>query len=353
MASSDAQTQDAPNVTHSLTHAPNLHSGELLGGSGPMVIETEVSSPPIPTTGIISKLEQIDEVAKLKGILKSSTSVLGTKKKVDVEGFQLVENKNNKKKRRHSPSISLVGVLETKVRDYNDNACFRAVHNFWNWDANYQFNRKDRIWVGWNSQIWNVFVVYRFQLWKDIASLDTQQLPWSVLDDFNTIQDLSETSGVSEVRTNDMQVFKDFLVHNGLADVHSTGPHHTWCNKQINMPITRKLDRILGDPVWMLTQQNSDVLFMSWGLSDHCAAILNISDRGQGGKAQTCKMKLLSLQAHSGPINVQVKDIRDRLCSVQELILDGNAGTDLYLEEKALSNELWDVLEIEESIAHQ
>lgn len=43
-------------------------------------------SPPIPTTGIILKLRQIDEIDKLKGILKPSSSNRGSKIKVDSEG---------------------------------------------------------------------------------------------------------------------------------------------------------------------------------------------------------------------------------------------------------------------------
>ncbi|KAK1376417.1 hypothetical protein POM88_032610 [Heracleum sosnowskyi] len=135
-------------------------------------------------------------------------------------------------------------------------------------------------WLGWNPNIWNVFVecksdqfvhckatlistnvVYLFTfiyasncneerrlLWSDLASLDTKNYFWALLGDFNTIQDLSEASGRSSVWTRDMQYFKDFMVTNGLSDVRYAGTYHTWWNKRKSNPITGKLDRILGNP---------------------------------------------------------------------------------------------------------
>lgn len=55
--------------------------------------------------------------------------------------------------------ISMAGILETKIHVNKSAASFRTVHNFWTWDANYTFHPNGRIWVGWNPQIWNVFVV--------------------------------------------------------------------------------------------------------------------------------------------------------------------------------------------------
>ncbi|KAK1356326.1 hypothetical protein POM88_049582 [Heracleum sosnowskyi] len=77
------------------------------GGRDTMDLDLETASPPIPTSGILTKLKQVDEVAKLKGILKPSSSGLGLKKKVDADGFQTVQHKNHKKKKGQSPSSPL------------------------------------------------------------------------------------------------------------------------------------------------------------------------------------------------------------------------------------------------------
>lgn len=58
-------------------------------------------SPPIPTTGIVSKLKHVDEVGQIRGILKhppSNSNVSGPNLKMDAEGFQTVLSKKHKKK---------------------------------------------------------------------------------------------------------------------------------------------------------------------------------------------------------------------------------------------------------------
>lgn len=55
--------------------------------------------------------------------------------------------------------ISLVGVLETKIKAPNDVASSRVIHNLWSWEDNYSHHPSGRIWIGWNPNIWNVFVV--------------------------------------------------------------------------------------------------------------------------------------------------------------------------------------------------
>lgn len=133
-------------------------------------------------------------------------------------------------------NISLAGLLETKIKSSKSVMGHRTVHNFWRWETNYQHHPNGRIWVGWNPNIWNVFVecksdqfthckatlilsqeffyftfIYasndqdnKLKLWSDLASLDTYNLPWSILGDFNTIQDLSESTGGNEHWTRDM-----------------------------------------------------------------------------------------------------------------------------------------------------
>lgn len=320
-------------------------------------------------------------------------------------------------------NISIAGILESKIHENKAVASLRAVHNFWTWVTNHDFHLRGRICVGWNPQFWNVFVesksdqyihckatllstqeifyftfIYasnsnleRYKLWADLEALDTCNLPWAMLGDFNTIQDINETCGGNEHWTTDMQSFKDFLTRNGLSDVRSIGPHHTWWNKQSLNPITRKLDRIIGDPNWMLTQQNADAEFTHWGLSDHCASILHLKNRIRSCKKQfqfynywiehpnfmqmvreawsanisgnpmyilaqklkLVKNKLVTLQKNEGPIQVQVQDARTKLCSIQEEILRNPFDKRLHEEERNHSMNLWTLLNREEKIAHQ
>lgn len=67
------------------------------------------ATPPIPSTGLISKLKQVDEIPKIRGILKKpvvSNSGTGNMPDLDPDGFQKVEGKKAKTKKGNSPKIS-------------------------------------------------------------------------------------------------------------------------------------------------------------------------------------------------------------------------------------------------------
>lgn len=212
----------------------------------------------------------------------------------------------------------------------------------------------------------------RLRLWNDLTSLHTSNHPWALLGDFNTIKDLNENNSGKAIWTRDMQLFKNFLINNGLADVRYFGTYHTWWNKQSTNPITRKLDRVLGNPDWISSQSNVDTLFTLWGLSDHSASILNIQDRSRGKpkafqfynywinhpeflnvvkeywsteikgnpiyilsqKLTQVKKKLVSLHLNEGSIITQIKDTRDRLCQAQQKILGGCDDAVVFEEER-------------------
>lgn len=233
--------------------------------------------------------------------------------------------------------------------------------------------------------------VNRFKLWSDLALLNTLDIPWALLGDFNNIQSLSESSGGRGTWTNDMQMFKDFLSNTGLTDLRAAGPHHTWCNNQENYPISRKLDRILGNHSWFSTQQNSHALFTPWGLSDHCAGILqlhslraanhkqfaffnfwldhpdflstvqeawNVQISGNpmfvlAQKLKQVKYKLVKLNKATGNSADLIKSTREELCKVQVSILENPSRSDLIAKEKSLHAQLWNLLSVEESVQHQ
>ncbi|KAL8105013.1 hypothetical protein AgCh_028975 [Apium graveolens] len=148
------------------------------------------------------------------------------------------------------------------------------------------------------------------KLWLDIESLDTSNVPWSLLGDFNTIQDLNENSGGRGNWLEDKRIFKSFLVSNGLSDIQSTGPYHTWWNKGRNNLITRKLDRILGNHAWLSSIQHSDAVMLSFFLGAY------------------------------------------RII-VQSKILNGLGNDSDQQEETLLTGKLWQLLDQEENIVHQ
>ncbi|KAL8134288.1 hypothetical protein AgCh_009361 [Apium graveolens] len=281
-----------------------------------------------------TKLKLVDEVEKLKGILKPPAS----SKKVDSDGFQQSVKKADLRSFLLDNEITLAGIFRN----------------------------------------------------KELASFNTSGIPSAVLGDFNTIKDLSETCGEKDLWTRDIQDFKDFISSSGLDDIRFSGAFHTWWDKR-KSPITRKLDRVLGNHEWFTDQQNAEVFFTPWGLSDHSATILNIPTAMQGNnkpfqffnfwldhpdfipavrtawqthivgnpmyiltqKLLLVKKALKNLNKKFGSVHNQIKTTREQLSLVQAKILNQNhVPSDLDFE-KGLTETLWNLLDQEESIARQ
>ncbi|KAK1384249.1 hypothetical protein POM88_021984 [Heracleum sosnowskyi] len=144
----------------------------------------------------------------------------------------------------------------------------------------------------------------------------------------------------------------------GLEDIRASGTFHTWWNRQRQRPITRKIDRILGDHEWFSQIHNADCLFTPWGLSDHSVAILNIQEIRQSTPRPFLFFNFWL--EHPSFVTVvkeawgtNVNDTRAGICTVQASILDNPNRTDLIDQEKALTSKLWQLLHVQESVQHQ
>lgn len=122
-------------------------------------------------------------------------------------------------------NISLVGLLETRVKKHKASRISRAVCRNWTWAFNYDFHYNGRIWVGWNPSVWNVAILFvssqivhckvqqinsncsdflvsfvygmnttveRRDLWRQLSS-NSSHHRWCILGDFNVIKNLDET----------------------------------------------------------------------------------------------------------------------------------------------------------------
>lgn len=54
--------------------------------------------------------------------------------------------------------ISLMGLVETKVRVQNSNDISRRINKKCKWIFNYEVHEYGRVWVGWDPSIWSVHV---------------------------------------------------------------------------------------------------------------------------------------------------------------------------------------------------
>jgi len=59
----------------------------------------------------------------------------------------------------HEKNISLVGLLETKVKDKNVDKVVNKLFQGWNWHHNFHLNAKGRIWVAWRPSQFHIQIL--------------------------------------------------------------------------------------------------------------------------------------------------------------------------------------------------
>ncbi|CAM8918528.1 unnamed protein product [Rhodiola kirilowii] len=102
-------------------------------------------------------------------------------------------------------------------------------------------------------------------------------LPWCVVGDFNEICNYSETSSRNPSRRSYMEQFKEALLDCGLMDLGYRGAKFTYTNKrQGNDEIESRLDRAVGDDLWLEKFPNVSVDHLASHHSDHCPLLLSM-----------------------------------------------------------------------------
>ena len=227
----------------------------------------------------------------------------------NVRGLNLAHRQDEVKALVSLHNISVIGLLETKVRSPKHLLLARNLLPGWKFFYNYSHHRLGRIWVAWNPDVlsvsplvfsaqlihlsirviatdqdfWTSFV-YGFNderdresLWQSIQSIarSRQHEPWVVLGDFNIVRFSHEKIGGNLTSTTAMATFNDCCFDSDLDDLPFTGHALTWSNKSPgHRHISRKLDRALANPSWSAYFPNTEVSFEPPGVSDHCPIIL-------------------------------------------------------------------------------
>lgn len=74
--------------------------------------------------------------------------------------------------------------------------------------------------------------------------------------------------------------FQNMVADCDLVDLAHSGPQFTWTNSQDSNPISKKLDRVMGNSCWVSTFEQSNVVFEAGGVSDHVRMVTQLHDRG-------------------------------------------------------------------------
>ncbi|KAH7861825.1 hypothetical protein Vadar_031371 [Vaccinium darrowii] len=208
-----------------------------------------------------------------------------------------------------SQKLSLVGIVETKVRSENFDKTVRfcfptqwaSIHNGSN-------DRVSRIIVAWNAldvtvdiifsssqlvvvkvlsadqKLFYVSFVYghnsvvdRRSLWIDMKTmaLSIGNAPWIQLGDFNVVRNPTERlMGFDRGASDEFNACLDSV---GMDDMPSKGFWFTWSNKRSGLGDNKsKLDRVLINAGWLDGFPESEAVFLAPGISDHCSCVVTI-----------------------------------------------------------------------------
>lgn len=107
----------------------------------------------------------------------------------------------------------------------------------------------------------------RRDLWSSLLNWGmSNNQPWIVLGDFNSILWLEDRQGGVTHSTAKIEDFLSCTISLGLEDVYSVGSHYTWTNRTV----WTKLDRALINLEWHSQNPNCVVYFLHFNtLSDH------------------------------------------------------------------------------------
>ena len=203
-------------------------------------------------------------------------------------------------------NISLIGLIETRVQKNVAKIISTKISRSFQWSYNYSEHPGGRIWVGWNTFLWDISVIAqssqhitclathrqynvsfvisfiyglhsgidRRALWNDLIAVSRLigSKAWVLSGDFNVCLDICEKQGGNVRWKTDMEEFKDFTMRLGLTDLSFVGDLFTWWDKNSQNPRFRKLDRVMVNSSWLHLFGSSTSEFLSRGLSDHCPA---------------------------------------------------------------------------------
>ncbi|XP_062114379.1 uncharacterized protein LOC133825461 [Humulus lupulus] len=233
----------------------------------------------------------------------------------NVRGLNQTQKQHEVKKFILTKKISLVGLLETKVKAKKMGALFLNMFRDWCFTSNNAWFNNGRILLAWNPNVFSVDIrvcssqcihcwvvpqngssgffctfVYAFNdeerrrvLWQQIRDIQTME-PWILLGDFNATINKDERIGY-RVRSLYSESFCNCLLDCDLLDIPFHGCFFTWNNKQIPPGrIIAKLDRVLGNSAWLENFPLANACFLPEGIFDHSPTVVSLSKAMELGK---------------------------------------------------------------------
>ncbi|RAL52409.1 hypothetical protein DM860_007266 [Cuscuta australis] len=205
----------------------------------------------------------------------------------------------------HKYNLSVLGILETKVKKDNISSVKENLRRDWESFINNEMHQMGMIWIHWDPKRVALKVLYSYaqmvhchvqwheqklefftsfvygfneleerkSLWKDIKTYASSNEAWCVIGDFNAVLTSEDRKGGNPVSNGETADFRDCLEKCGLEEMPFSGPYFTWNNKQKGGDrIYSKLDRMVANIEWVLKMGTKTVIIHE-GISDHCPLI--------------------------------------------------------------------------------
>ncbi|XP_031271801.1 uncharacterized protein LOC116130204 [Pistacia vera] len=201
--------------------------------------------------------------------------------------------------------ISLCALLETRVTCNNCLRIFDNTFRIWNWDCNAdQGNQGCMIVIRWDPAFYSVEVqektdqvmhclirgltsdnsffcsviyvakyhINRRELWRNLENFKEKVLndPWLLMGDFNVTLNISESLGGVSYFTTSMKEFRECVGNLEVDDINRDEILYTWSGKPHGVNgVMKKLDRVMGNSLFMATFLRANTFFFPQGISDH------------------------------------------------------------------------------------
>ncbi|GAV92753.1 Exo_endo_phos domain-containing protein, partial [Cephalotus follicularis] len=197
----------------------------------------------------------------------------------NVRGLNNPSKHNEVRQFISSNSISMIGILESKVRFHNLDYVVRSINKKWQCTSNHTVSLQGRVVVMWDPSLLsfepsfvteqaihgkailpgNVTVQLSFvyglcdrnarqSLWSELIQCAGlfNQYPWVIMGDFNVTR-LGIKHSSSRLVTKAMNDFNRAVIAAELEDLKCTGLFYTWSNMRSGAgSISKKLDRAMG-----------------------------------------------------------------------------------------------------------
>ncbi|XP_056698434.1 uncharacterized protein [Spinacia oleracea] len=169
--------------------------------------------------------------------------------------------------------ISVVALIETRVKLKNSSKIQNKFGAQWHWVSNYDHSDRGRIWIA----VYGLHSIEtRRSLWRELSSLSAlNNLAWLVMGDFNSILYSGDRVNGNSVTNAETIDFETCLSQTDLTELKSCGHFYSWYKGHEVHRISSRIDKAFGNSCWHGTYSDVVVDYMNLGLSDHTPLVMN------------------------------------------------------------------------------